>query len=584
MGPRSTSDRLSRRAALRLFGSAAGIALLAACGPASAPAAPPTTAAPTNVAPKPTSPPAAAQPTSVAQSTAAPAQTTAAASDPAAKAGFIPVGVGGSAPDPLTPPKGQPKAGGTLVEGNLGDLPNLDGHWINGQNTTYAIFDRLVDLDASLQPHPALAESWEVNSDFTQVTFHLRKGVTWHTGRPFSSEDVAWNYNRIKGDRKIDGGIKANFFTSLASVETPDANTAVLHASQPWPAIFNVLAWTNLIDPQTPPEQNQPVGTGPFSFVEWVQGDHLALKKNPNYWQSGKPYLDGIQIRIFTDPQSMVSELEGGGTDVAILPLLRDAVRLAKDSKYQIVYNQNSGSVNLLLAQTKDGSAPTGNKVFRQALNYAMDRKRWTDTVLLGVGSPKALPLAPTSPAYDATKDQAYAFDLDKAKSLLQQSGVSNPTVEVQYNASLPDYATVLQIYQQDLAKIGVTLTLKGQEAVAFTDQLFNSKFTGLAANGSLFGQMHPAFFWGNAYYSPNANWASFKSDEYSQIAGGLLTETDPTKQKQVFGQWVDYILDQSWAMPYSNTVPRTAATARVQGLQYNMTEFLMANNVWLAT
>ena len=575
MQERSTADGVSRRDALRLFGSAATVALLAACGPAA-----PTTAP--AAAPQPTT----AGATGAAQPTSAPAQaqTTAAGTDPAAKAGFIPVGVSATSSDPATPPKGQPKPGGTLVEGNLGDLPNLDGHWINGQHTTYAIFDRLVDLDASLQPHPALAESWEVNPDYTQITFHLRKGVTWHTGRPFGSEDVAWNYNRIKGDRKIDGGIKANFFTSLASVETPDANTAVIHASQPWPSIFNVLAWTNLIDPQTPPEQNQPIGTGPFSFVEWVQGDHITLKKNPNYWQSGKPYLDGIQIRIFTDPQSMASELEGGGIDVAILPLLRDAVRLAKDSKYQIVYNQNSGSVNLLLAQTKDGSAPTGNKMFRQALNYAMDRKRWTDTVLLGVGTPKALPLAPTSPAYDAAKDQAYAFDLDKAKSLLAQSGVSNPTVEVQYNASLPDYATVLQIYQQDLARIGVTLTLKGQEAVAFTDQLFNSKFTGLAANGSLFGQMHPAFFWGNAYYSPAANWASFKSDEYSHIANGLLTETDPAKQKQDFSQWVDYILDQSWAMPYSNTVPRTAATARVQGLQYNMTEFLMANNVWLSS
>jgi peptide/nickel transport system substrate-binding protein len=513
------------------------------------------------------------------QATTAPAPT---ANDPAAKAGFIPVGVGLTSTAPATAPKGQPRSGGMLTEGNLGDLPNLDGHWINGQHTTYPIFDRLVDLDASLQPHPALAESWDVNPDFTQATFHLRQGVTWHTGRPFTSEDVAWNYNRIKSDRKIDGGIKANFFTPLASIETPDANTVVLHATQPWPALFNVLAWTNLIDPQTPPEQNQPVGTGPFTFVEWVQGDHITLKKNPNYWQSGKPYLDGIKVRIFTDPQSMAAELEGGGIDVAILPLMRDAARLAKDSTYQVVYNQNSGSVNLLLAQTKDASAPTGNKLFRQALNYAMDRKRFSDTVLLGVGTPKALPVTPTNPAYDATKDQAYAFDLDRARSLIQQSGVSNPTLEVVYSTSAPDYASVVQIYQADLAKIGVTLTLNPASQVVFIDQLFNSKFAGLAANGSLFGQLHPAFFWGNAYYSPNANWASFKSDEYSQLADGLLKETDPAKQKQVYAQWLDYILDQSWALPYSNTVPRAATTARVQGLQYNMTEFLMANDVWL--
>src|SRR5215471_2703585 len=272
----SSSPSLSRRAALRLFGSAAGVALLAACGPASAPAAP---TSPASSAPPPTVAPAAAQ------STAAPAPQSA---DPAAKAGFVPVGVGATSTGPATPPRGQPRTGGTLTEGNLGDLPNLDGHWINGQHTTYAIFDRLVDLDASLQPHPALAESWDVNPDFTQATFHLRQGVTWHTGRPFSSEDVAWNYNRIKSDRKIDGGIKANFFTPLSSIDTPDPNTVVLHATQPWPAFFNVLAWTNLIDPQTPPEQNQPVGTGPFTFVEWIQGDHTSLKITPNYWQSRK--------------------------------------------------------------------------------------------------------------------------------------------------------------------------------------------------------------------------------------------------------------------------------------------------------
>ena len=154
--------------------------------------------------------------------------------------------------------------------------------------------------------------------------------------------------------------------------------------TQPWPALFNVLAWTNLIDPQTPPEQNQPVGTGPFTFVEWVQGDHITLKKNPNYWQSGKPYLDGIRVRIFTDPQSMAPSSRVAESTSPFCPCCATRCGWRKDSSYQVVYNQNSGSVNLMLAQTKDGAAPTGNKLFRQALNYAIDRKRWTDTILLG--------------------------------------------------------------------------------------------------------------------------------------------------------------------------------------------------------
>ncbi|HEY3063289.1 MAG TPA: ABC transporter substrate-binding protein [Chloroflexota bacterium] len=567
-----TLSKLGRRDAIRMLVSATGIALLAACQPSAPISAP--TAAP---APKPTTPPAAPQPTAAATSASS------AGADRPAQAGFLAVGVSPSATAPLTAPKGQPRTGGTLRIGNLGDLPNVDGHWISGQNVTYPVFDRLVDLDAALQPHPALAESWDVNADFTQITFRLRKGVSFHSGRELTAEDIAWNYNRIKSDRKIDGGIKANFFVPLGSTETPDKYILVLHATQPWPAVFNVLAWTNILDPQVPPEQNKPAGTGPFTFVEWVQGDHVTLKKNPNYWQSGKPYLDGIEIKILSDPQSMVSQLEGGGIDVAITPLIRDAIRLAKDSKYQVVYNQNSGSVNVILAQTRDGAGPTTNKVFRQALNAAIDRQRWAETVLPGVGAAKNLPVVQTNPAYDAAQDQAVAFDLDKAKSLLTQSHVSNAQLEAVYSAAAPDYQSVLQIWQQDLAKIGVTLTLKSTEPVAYVDQLFNSKFGALIGGNSLFGQLHPAFFWGNAYYSPDRNWANFKSDEYSKIADGLLKETDPAKQKQVYGQWINFLQDQAWVFPWSNTVPRAAATAKVQGLTYNMTEFLMPNDAWLA-
>ncbi len=574
---------ISRRAALRFFGAAAGMALLAACQPP-APANPPTSQP--QAAPKPTTAPApqpTAATTAVTSATAATAPNVASGStDRPAQAGFLAVGVAQGSTAPVTAPKGQPRTGGTLRIGNLGDLPNADGHWINGQNVIYPVFDRLVDLDASLQPHPALAESWDANADFTQITFRLRKGVQWHSGRELTAEDVAWNYNRIKSDRKIDGGIKANFFVPLGSIETPDKNTVVVKATQPWPAVFNVLSWTNILDPQVPPEQNKPAGTGPFTFVEWVQGDHFTLKKNPNYWQSGKPYLDGVEVKIFSDPQSMVSQLEGGALDVAIQPLIRDALRLAKDPRHQVVYNQNSGSVNVVLTQTRDGAGPTTNRAFRQALNLAMDRQRWTETVLPGVGSLKNLPVTPSNPAYDAALDQANTFDLDKARSVLGQSGVSNASLEVIYSAAAPDYQSVLQIYQQDLAKIGVTLTLKPTEPVAYVDQLFNAKFGALIGGNSLFGQLHPAFFWGNAYYSPDRNWANFKSDEYSKLADGLLKETDPARQKQVYAGWVRFIQDQSWVLPWSNTVPRTATSAKVQGLTYNMTEFLMPNEAWL--
>jgi peptide/nickel transport system substrate-binding protein len=323
------------------------------------------------------------------------------------------------------------------------------------------------------------------------------------------------------------------------------------------------------------------VGTGPFKLVEWIPGDHITMAKPPNYWQSGRPYLDGLQILMLKDAQSTGVQLEGNSIDISDGLLIQDVVRLQKDPAYH-VDSVDLGNVFTLEANMRN--APTNNKMVRQALQFAINRQRVVDTVLLGQGGVTAEGWPPSSIAYDPALANAYTFDLDKAKSLLQQSGVSNPSVELLYSSVSADYQTVLQIYQADLAKIGITATLKGTEQVAFIDQLFNSKFPGIAANASLFGQLHPAFFWGNAYYSPNANWASFKSDEYSKLADGLLKETDSAKQKQVYAQWTDYILDQSWAMPFSNTVPRTATTARVQGMTYNMTEFLMPNDAWLTS
>jgi peptide/nickel transport system substrate-binding protein len=308
------------------------------------------------------------------------------------------------------------------------------------------------------------------------------------------------------------------------------------------------------------------------------------LKKNPNYWQSGKPYLDGIEIKVFSDPQSMITQLEAGTLDLVLAPPIRDVDRLGKDPKYVVTFHQYSGGANLIFVQAKDGAGPTTNKLFRQALNAAIDRKRWSDAVLLGYGAPKTLPLAPPNPGYDQARDQALSFDLDKARSLLAQSGVGSPQLEVIWNATVADYATVMQIYQQDLAKIGLNITLKPTEPVAYVDQTYNSKFPSIACGATLYGNLRPGFFAGNVYYSPFNNWSSFRTDQLRQLTDGLLHETDPTKQKQIYSDWLDYIQDESWAMPWSNTAPRFINSAKVHGVRWNLADYMMTNDVWLSS
>src|SRR5215470_8761382 len=191
--------------------------------------------------------------------------------------------------------------------------------------------------------------------------------------------------------------------TWFSSVEIFDKYTTVFHSDQPRSTIFDLLEFLNICDKDTlegPDAKTTANGTGPFKLVEWVPGDHVTLTKNPNYWQTGKPYLDGIQIPILRDQQAMVTQLEAGALDIARLPTLADFNRLKSDAGYQAMLNPLTGAH--YLAGFNLTIPPFDNKLVRQALCYAVDKKRFVDSILGGVGAPESLPWLPASPAYEA--------------------------------------------------------------------------------------------------------------------------------------------------------------------------------------
>src|SRR5262249_13562929 len=146
----------------------------------------------------------------------------------------------------------------------------------------------------------------------------------------------------------------------------------------------------------------------------------------------GRPYLDQWVHKIFRDAQTMMVQLESGGIDIPHFPALSDVVRLQQDPGYVTVSSVGNGSFHLT-----EGSMtrpPFDNKAVRQAYNYALDRKRWADTVLHGLGGPSQdLPWAPQSPAADPARNNLYSFDPDKAKSMLAAAGASNLEFDIAY-------------------------------------------------------------------------------------------------------------------------------------------------------
>lgn len=554
---------MRRRAALALLIGTASAGLMAACS-APAPAQPTSPPAPAPATPK----PAAAAPTSPPATAAA---------QPAATVAPL-------AAQPTTGAQAQPRSGGTLRAALQTDLPNVDPHYNapSAYDALWVAFDRLIYMDEKLQPQPMLAESWDVTPDYKQVTFHLRRGVQFSTGRELTSDDVKYNFMRVR-DPKVGGGGWVTF-SNWWDIDTPDKYTVVLRSDVPRPLVFDNLETFNIIDQVTaegPNAKSQAVGTGPFILKEWAQGDHISLVKNPNYWQTGRPYLDAIEYRVLSDAQAMVAQFEAGAVDMALNPPLQDAGRLKSDPQYQVVTNPDTG--RYYTAGWNVANAPLDNKLVRQALNFAMNRQRFVDTVLLGLSRPATLPWIPTSPAYDATKANYFSFDLDRAKALLEQAGVGPFSMEYLISPNYPELSTFGQIYQADLATIGVTLSIKQAQSAAFFDAINNRTYPGMFAITSARANLAPGItILSTQGFNPDVNNEGFSSETYSALASAMSTETDAEKQKQLYTQMSDLLLDEAFAVALAFAPPRMLLKANVQGLGYTMHEGFVWTNVWL--
>jgi ABC-type transport system substrate-binding protein len=466
--------------------------------------------------------------------------------------------------------------------GILGDPVSLDP-FITGifGETLTPMFEQLIQYDEKLTPLPMLAESWEMNKEQTQITIHLRHGVAFHTGRELTSDDVKWNIQRGQQPKFT---AFQSMTRQLKSLENPDKYTLVATADGPWLQVWDMLALMPMIDPvsaQSSDPATTPVGTGPFKFLEWRQGDHLAFARHPQYWRSGIPYVDNYTLQVFNDQQAMSVALESGAIDVADGPSVNDIVRLKKDPRYQILINDLSGSRAEFALNT--ANPPLDNKLFRQALQYALDRQRIADTVYQGLTEPVDLPFAPSSPAYSAADDHFYTFDIEKSRSLLARSGVTSANIDINYSAASKEAASTAQIYQADLARIGITLNLKPLDPVVNNTSIRNVSYPGMITLATLFGQLHPTMENGNPLYSAaGTNWSNFKSDAYTAQMRQLDTETDPVKQQEVYAAIRKTILDESWAITVARTVPAVAMSSRVHGLRYAVEERLVPTEAWL--
>src|SRR5262249_25049097 len=244
---------------------------------------------------------------------------------------------------------GQPKRGGILKVGLQADPTSLDTQKTSLTalfHITEHIYSLLVRLSPDLTLQPDLAEKWDISADGKSYTFNLRKGVKFHSGKALTSADVKYTFDRLVD--KATASPNASLLSAVDTVATPDENTVTLTLKKPDASFL-----TNLSHPATviinkdAVEKNGDLtkpadGTGPFKFKEYVPNTRVVLERNAEYWESGKPYVDGVEMTIAADDTARTAAVRTGTVDFIEYAPLKDIPVLKSDTSLALAGDQNT--------------------------------------------------------------------------------------------------------------------------------------------------------------------------------------------------------------------------------------------------
>jgi peptide/nickel transport system substrate-binding protein len=423
------------------------------------------------------------------------------------------------------------------------------------------VSDFLVDHDRRLAVIPRLAESWDWSADHRTLTFHLRQGVRFHDGRPLTSDDVLFTYERIVDPRSKAVG-RLDGFLPIESVAAPDPRTFVVRYHEPYAPALRTWEVPILpahryrgVDFETAPENRAPVGAGPYRFAAWDSGSRIVLRRNDDYWGE-KPSIDEFVFRFQPSLDTSLLALLAGETDYTKITATSWGTRKndpAFLSRYKVL--TFTPLFFYYIAWRGDGSNPFfADPVVRRALGAALDREGYIRSVLHGLGSPVPGPLSvllPTAPAAPATAaDPAPPlFDPDRAARLLDEAGwrIDRRTglrarggkpfrFTLLVFAGGEDHVQFAQVAQDTLRRIGVEMRVERLDWPALWSRLKSGQFEAALSGfsptpdpDSLYGMLHSSQIGGGQ------NYAAYRDPEVDRGLEEGRREMDPVRREEIY-------------------------------------------------
>lgn len=459
----------------------------------------------------------------------------------------------------------------TVYQETITIAPSLDFTSMDVQNDSggtakgvfMLVFNTLVEYDTMKDEYiPGLAESWEQISD-TVWEFKLRQDVKFHDGSEFTAKDVKFTIERGK-----EMGASKSRFSSISEVEIVDEHTVnlILHSPdndiiyklcEPNTVIISVNAFETLDEN----EANQ-VGTGPYMYDEWVQGDYLSLVRFDDYWD-GATKTKEIVIRYIPEASSRLIALQTGEIDMCVDPPVIDLHYVAGDEDL-VLWQIPSSNIRHISVNME--VEPFTNKLVRQALMYAIDRDALLALVYEGNATPHYGVMHPISEFYIEADTPEY--NPEKAKSLLAEAGYPNGFKTTIYSSTGTVQKTIANVMQAQLAEAGIEVEIQSIETATFNAGQDNGEFD-LAVDGWGGHTIGPDNSLRTCFHSKGSFNASNIHDEYvDKLIDEAIAESDYENRKSLYAELQNYLIDNANWIPLTIEQINVGMNVNVQGFE----------------
>jgi peptide/nickel transport system substrate-binding protein len=503
----------------------------------------------------------------------------------------------------------KPRSGGELVFVVPSEPPSYDGHQEETFGVTHPIaphYSTLLRVDPSdrtgTKPVGDVAESWTVSKDQLAYTFKIRKGVKFHDGSELTSKDVKASYDKILHPPAGVKSLRKEAYNAVATVDAPDPNTFVVKLKYPEASILLNLAspWNFIYkadilakDPHW--YEKNVMGTGPFKFVEYVHGSHWIGKKNPDYWDKGKPYLDGYRAIFISNSAAQVASIRGERAMIqfrGFSPAERDSLAQALGPKVAV---QESPWNCLNFVSMHHEKKPFDDKRVRRALSLALDRYEGSKalskiTLVKDVGGIQVPGTPFATPPAELEKLAGYGHDIAKnraeAKRLLREAGVPDGFAFTFKNRGIPHPYEPLGVWLIDQwRQIGLNVKMEMIEASAYHNLLKRGDFE-VAMDFQCGFIVEPDLDLPRFISTSDANYGKHKDTVIDDLMSRQGRATDPEERKKILRQLEKRLLDDEahviYTLQWHRIIPHLA---KVKGWTITPSHYLnnQLDTVWLS-